>query len=385
MVIITINAVLLCRNVRRLIKESKFACVVKKMIREIFMSVVREILGVQPVQQQSSGLATVLSSLTSGGSKQIARKRKSTEKRELANLRDSDTLVMSPPLTPESAMSSKAQHHWAWRKFKNSASVSTDSFLLSHWDNRNDPDIDYSAVRCNVHPEMPLLDPESVPDGISEGELQEVFDTLKNAELNFVVAADKLDTSPERLKQIYYSVYGKAFPARKCKYAYEADVERKRILEAKQKEGGGGSEAKKREKEIVSQIKELENRIKEIDSDAKNLEKFIHPVDPVLPKKVVCASAEKKPPGYDLIYKYLPGVAGASSVPSSVVQLTRTTSIDFSAMTQVPEGCTSFNSRPMMDFFQELSDLHEAEKALSSFIKKRECDIKNLRKNLSTS
>ena len=333
------------------------------------MSVVRDILGVQSSQQ--SPMAAVISSFTSASKKQpsVGRKRIRFEKRELLNLRDSDTLVVSPPSSQEGSSNS-----WKLKKFN----LSSNPYLLSHWDNRTDSEKEaYSGDRFNIQVEMP-------PHNSHE----RVFHTLRESELNFIVASDRLidedsTLTPERLKQIYYSVYAEAFPGRKCRFSFEAEVERKRILEERQKEGGSdksASEIKKREKQLSGEIKELEKKLKDFETDSLFIDKlFSASHDKQDAKSLVSlASAEKKPPGYDLIYKFLPGVTGTKS-ESSVMMVSKTP-VDFAAMTQVSEGCTSFNSIKMIEFFRQLNELQETEKGLSAFIKKREAEIKALKK-----
>ena len=373
------------------------------------MSVVRDILGVGQAQGPTSPLAAVMSTLS--GPK-VSKKRKSFiskfESKELASLRDSETLVRSPltagtPTTPEAGESSKS---WKWRKFRIS-SRPNDETVLSHWDNRTDESRDYSAVRCDISVDM--VDLSKVDSSVLEEimskyqlttqDLEDLFQDLKQYALNFIVVADrtKLKLSVEQIKDIYYATYMSYYPNKKCKYSYSVDVERKRILEERQlamaTEGIGKIEdMKKQEKKLSADIKELEARIKAIDADGDLLEKLIkgNPTKPTTPSRKSIqgphlASAGKKPNGYDLINKYLPGVVALTGKKpdvqgegSSTISYIGKQPIDFSAFTKVPEYCTSYNSAKVASFFQELNELMEKEKLLTSFIKKREAEIKSL-------
>ena len=187
---------------------------------------------------------------------------------------------------------------------------------------------------------------------------------------------------------MYYAAFARAFPNRKCKYSYDNDVERKEALEQRQGEEKG-PEWKKREKQLNVEIKDLEKKIKEFHADSSFLQRLVappsHPEPSSNKEKVSLASAEKKPAGYELIYKFLPGLAGpASKETSPQTLLVNKLPVDFSAISRLPEGCTSFNSRKIMKFFHELNDMHEAEKNLTAFIKKRELEIKTLKKNSSS-
>ena len=366
------------------------------------MSVVRDILGV--TAQTQSPMAAVMSSIGLA-SKPTTKKRKSfsskLESKEVANLRDSEGLVKSPPATPTGGDS----RGWKWRKFKNSAAASGDP--LSHWDNRDDVHRDYTAVRCNIGVDMPdlaLADDQVLIDiekrhRVDRRALEEVWETLRVTELNFIVAADRLGKSPEELKGMYYSVFSAMYPNKKCKYSFSADVERKKLLEERAvsiaTEGAERvTEMKKREKELIGEIKEIENRLKTVQQESAVLEKLVNPDQPPVAtgKKANqprLASSETKAPGAELVAKYVPGVALLSAFlagtkyepPTNTTALVNKVAVDFSSLTRVPVQCTSFNSKKINDFFAKLAELSETEKALNAFIRKREADIKAASKN----
>jgi len=368
------------------------------------MSVVREILGVAQVSGPPT--AAVMSLITKPPP--VPKKRKSflKEAREVANLRDSDGLVTSPPMSPEDSGS----RTWKWKKFRNSIALSGDQILLSHWDHREDEgNRDYSAVRCYISVELP--DPTSVPEtvvsdvtkkyNLTQTHFTNIFQTLDLTDLNFIVTADRLNLTVDQVKDVYYTVYAAAFPGRKCKYSHEADVERRKILEEKTvsiaTEGAEKvNELRRREKELMAEIKELESDMKSLETEFSVVEKIITPEPAVAPVKTIkqkgslvkLASEEKKPAGYEFINKYVPGVvelnaflSGKSAeIPKSTVQMVGKQAVDFTALTQVSPNCTSFNSKKIMDFFTTLAELNEQEKQLTGFIRKREAEIKALSK-----
>ena len=170
------------------------------------------------------------------------------------------------------------------------------------------------------------------------------------------------------------------------------------------------TEMNKSEKRILGEVKELEERLKVIDGDAALIDRVVlAPGDgrlapgegkkaPTTPsgKKgsssssgCTLASAEKKPAGADFVNKFLPGfpapppsgrresVAAADSSTAIVLKQT----IDMSAIKQIGTICTSFNSKRINDFFQQLNDLTEAEKSLTAFIRKRESELRAVSKS----
>lgn len=384
------------------------------------MSVVRDILGVSAQQGPASPLTAVMSSLGSAPAKPATgKKRKSFlnkfESKEVQNLRDSESLIKSPPTaatpqTPESMI--PTSNRWKWRPFRNSARGADES-ALSHWDNRTDLNRDYSAaVRCNVHVDM--VDIEKVDEsvlsaickqyGLSKEELVTLFGMLRTYELNFYVAADKCALSVEQIKDIYYTAFSAFYPNKKCKYSFANDVERKAILEEREMsiatEGREKFQDMKRiDKQLTADIKQLEQRIKSLDSDASFLTQLIDKSPESVASKTKksapstpgrksastvvqasLASTDKKPPGYDLIHKYIPGTVAVNggTLPASTTALAGKQAVDFSALTQLPIETTTFHSKRIAQFFQRLHDLTESEKALTAFIKKRDADIKAL-------
>ena len=367
------------------------------------MSVVRDILGVGPAKSSSSPVSALMSVM--GAPPTVTKKRKSflKEAREVASLRDSEGLIKSPPKTPEELENRK----WKWNKFKNSAAFSKDIFLMSHWDYKQD-EKDYPAARCNIKPEIPQLADVSsdvLSDvagkyNLSTQDIETLFEILEWSEVNFIITADRFgdDLSVDQIKDIYYTVFSHVFPTKKCKYSHASDIERRKILQERQlsiaTEGlEKVNELKRREKELVSDIKEIESQMKSLEADFAPIEKLITEGWRKEPQKkasaVIClASSEKKPPGYDLINKYLPGVVELQAflsgkpaeVPQSTTQIVNKQSVDFSAFTKAYRYCTAFNSKEIIDFFAELNDIAEAEKTLTAFIKKREADIKKLKR-----
>ena len=381
---------------------------------QLYMSVVRDILGVpQAALQSTSPLAAVMSSigLSTAPAPKPGRKRKSfasLKTKEIEKLRDSENLIISPIATPETPQGGR---QWKFRPFRNSARE--DDVMLSHWDNREDLMRDYSAARCKVPVQLPPIElaDESVwsKHGLNRDQFVHVFDLLQTFELNFVLVADRLNfpLSVEQIKDMYYSLYSIANPGKKCKYSFANDVERKRLLQDRQAsiaaEGRKNvTEMNKSEKRILGEVKELEERLKVIDGDAALIDRVVlapgegkkAPTTPSGKKGSTIsgcslASAEKKPTGADLVNKFLPGfptppptgrresVAAADSSTAIVLKQT----IDMSAIKQIGTICTSFNSKRINDFFQQLNDLAEAEKSLTAFIRKRESELRAVSKS----
>ena len=224
--------------------------------------------------------------------KQSAKKRKSflKEAREVSNLRDSESLVKSPLLTPPGETSNRK---WKWKKFNNSSAMSGDTHLLSHWDYRDNDNREYAATRCDIGVEMAELSQASSEtiaqlmskhQHLTQTSLEEIFQLLTATELNFIVTTDRSQSglSIEQIKDIYYSVYADAFPNKKCKYSYSSDVERRKLLEERQAtiatEGlDKVAEMRKREKELAAEVRDIETEIKKIESEASVLEKIINP------------------------------------------------------------------------------------------------------------
>lgn len=366
---------------------------------KIEMSVVRDILGVSTGQpSQLSPVAAVMSVMGAGNPK-TSKKRKSfiREAREVANLRDSEGLVKSPPATPETE-----EKRWRIRKFFISGALSGEPRLLSHWDHRDD-DRTYSATRCMVQVDMPEMTEPARSEiirkypSISVGEIESIFQLLKTTELNFIVTSDRSGHPTELVKDMYYTAYVHAFPHKKCKYSLSADVERKKLLIERQElmatQGADRvTEMRKRERELVAEIKETESELKSLESEFLSVEKIIDWFEPTPngPKFAQLVSAEKKPPGYELINKYIPGIVELNAflagkpaeLPQSTTQMVGKDRIDFSPFTKVNRACTSFNSKAVSDFFQQLAELNEMEKTLTAFIKKRDMDIKAAKKQL---
>ena len=365
------------------------------------MSVVRDILGVQAQTGLTSPVAAVMSVMTS---KQSAKKRKSflKEAREVMNLRDSEGLVKSPLHTPPGEASRRS---WKWKKFKNSSAMSGEYHLLSHWDYRDDDNREYTATRCNVAVELAELSQASsqIISGLmskykqlTQDSIEDIFQLLKATELNFIVTADRSNSglSVEQIKDIYYTVYADVFPHKKCKYSSASDAERRKVLEERQvtiaTEGADKvAEMRKREKELAAELRDIENEIKKVESEASVIEKIINPEPKKVNQQAALASSEKKPPGYEIVYKYIPGIVELNAfltgkpaeVPSSTIQMVHKTPIDFSAFTKMSANCTSYNSKRVMDFFARLAELAEMEKTLTAYIKKRDAEIKAAKKS----
>jgi len=374
------------------------------------MSVVREILGVKQ-KTEVAPIASVLSSISTGAP---ARKRKSfkSESREVASLRDTMNVI---PVSPGAIDTTRTKRHWRWVPYRNTARGGDEINMatMAHWDHRGGDESpvreDYTAVKFNVPVEIASL--EMLPDpGVDEQlaarygfrsvvDLTLLFDLLGKFELRFAVVVDRFNSiagynlSITAVKDIYYTVYSLVWPGRKCKYSVELDEERRDILQLNQEnlamEGlDSAAQKKKEEKRIVAEIKELEEQMKEID-DPFLID--VHSGSDLWPNapSVTAASVQKKPIGYENVTKNLAGFVGVSSEPSKsssassslVNTFVRQNGVDFSAIKGIPNFCSSVSSYRLANYFHQVSQLVEKERALNSFIRKRDNDIKALVKN----
>lgn len=374
------------------------------------MSVVREILGVKQ-KTEVAPIASVLSSISTGAP---ARKRKSfkSESREVASLRDTMNVI---PVSPGAIDTTRTKRHWRWVPYRNTARGGDEINMatMAHWDHRGGDESpvreDYTAVKFNVPVEIASL--EMLPDpGVDEQlaarygfrsvvDLTLLFDLLGKFELRFAVVVDRFNSiagynlSITAVKDIYYTVYSLVWPGRKCKYSVELDEERRDILQLNQEnlamEGlDSAAQKKKEEKRIVAEIKELEEQMKEIDDPFFTDVLSGSDLWPNAPS-VTAASVQKKPIGYENVTKNLAGFVGVSSEPSKsssassslVNTFVRQNGVDFSAIKGIPNFCSSVSSYRLANYFHQVSQLVEKEKALNSFIRKRDNDIKALVKN----
>lgn len=377
------------------------------------MSVVREILGVRQ-KSDAAPIASVLSSISTAAP---TKKRKSfkAESREVASLRDTMNVI---PLSPGMIDTTRTKRHWRWVPYRNTArgGDETNMATLAHWDHRGGDESpvreDYTAVKFNIPAEIPSL--ESVQDSQlldhlaqrysinKDVDIKLLFDLLSKFELRFPIAVDRFnsitghDISITAVKDIFYTVYAAVWPGRKCKYSVDQDEERREILQENQEsvamEGlETVTQKKKEEKRIISEIKEIEEQLKEIDDPFFNDMVSRSALWPRAPP-VTAASLQKKPTGYEHVAKNLVGFVGvtgdstkstgsSSSLAPLMNSFVKQNSVDFTAIKQIPNFCSSVSSYRIADFFHQLAQLIEKEKALNGFVRKRENDIKTLVKN----
>ena len=378
------------------------------------MSVVRDILGVK----QKSDAAAIASVMSSIAATAPSKKRKSfkPESREVASLRDTMNVI---PIGRTQGGSGRPRRSWRWVPYRNSARGGDEINIasLAHWDYRGGDESpvsdDYTGAKFNVQVEVPDIESILTTSVASEllrkhnlrsiDDIRLLFNLLSQFDLRFPVAVDRfnsitgLSLSMTDVKDIYYSMYSESWPSRKCKYSAELDDERREILQESLTnlavEGlDSTAQKKKEEKRLVAEIKELEDELKQT-NDSFFSDIVTTSVLWSMAPPVTAASLQKKPPGYEHVAKNLSGLigsdtsaiksgsTGSSSVGVLLGSFLKHSGVDFSGIKALPNFCSSLSSHKLAEFFHELSELLEKEKALNSFIKKRDIEIKVLVKN----
>jgi hypothetical protein len=351
------------------------------------MSTVKEILGIQATPVVAAPIASLMSSMGMGTTTPSAKKRKSfttgKASKLVASLHDS----MNPI-----AIRTRPYRKWGWMEFENNGH--SGRLRLRHWD--HDPERkDYPGSRFNLAVDMPALTDLSDTDReriITKfhlkdlSDLEGIFGVLARFELRFVVALDHInerrgsgsDLTIESLKDLYYSVYSIVFPSKKCRFSAESESERRECLEDRFRtvlaEGVDVVDSrKKEEKRLTMEIKELEQKLKSIESDQEQLASILFP-----------EPTSKDTHGLINLYTKtcVPGAPKETKSVATPIATALKPRLNFSTCL-VPAVCGKFNSPRIEAFLLELGQLAEQERALTTFIKRKETEIKSAQKILS--